>query len=92
MEKILTQEQIDALFRATQKGQIPADGVKAKPKNISNFDIRTAGQVDKNQVRPLSAILEIFAPIRLGLAVTAELVGSLRTPQEAAPPAVLKCL
>ena len=26
MEKILTQEEIDALFRATQKGQIPAAG------------------------------------------------------------------
>jgi flagellar motor switch protein FliN/FliY len=29
---------------------------------------------------------EKFAPIRLGLVVTAELVGSLRPPQEAAPP------
>jgi len=61
MEKILTQEEIDALFRATQQGQIPADGVKAKQKNILNFDIRVAGQIGKDQVRALSTLLETFA-------------------------------
>src|SRR3977135_406616 len=34
IEKILTQEEIGALFRSTWQG-------KAKQKNISNFDIRT---------------------------------------------------
>jgi flagellar motor switch protein FliM len=56
MEKILTQEEIDALFRATQQGQIPAGGAKAKQKNISNFDIRVGGQISKAQARALSTL------------------------------------
>jgi len=51
MEKIVTKENSDALVRATQQG-------KAKQKNISNFDIRTAGQIGKDQERALSAILK----------------------------------
>jgi hypothetical protein len=51
MEKIVTQEEIGALFRSTRQG-------KAKQKNISNFDIRTAGQIGKDQKRALSAILK----------------------------------
>src|ERR1700730_380065 len=61
MEKILSQDEIDALFRATQKGQIPAGGAKAERKDISKFDIRVAGQISKDQVRALSALLETFA-------------------------------
>jgi flagellar motor switch protein FliM len=61
MEKILSQEEIDALFRATQKGQIPAGRAKAERKDISKFDIRVAGQISKDQVRALSALLETFA-------------------------------
>ena len=51
MEKIVTKENSDALVRATRQG-------KAKQKNISNFDIRTAGQIGKDQERALSGILE----------------------------------
>jgi hypothetical protein len=32
--------------------------VKAKPKNISNFDVRTAGLIGNDPVHALSAILE----------------------------------
>ena len=51
MEKIVTQEEIGALFRSTRQG-------KAKQKNISNFGIRAAGQIGKDQERVLPAILE----------------------------------
>ena len=61
MEKILNQEEIDALFRATQKGQVPAGSAKAEKRDISKFDIREAGQISKDQVRALSALLETFA-------------------------------
>ena len=61
MEKILSQDEIDALFRATQKGQIPAGRAKAERKDVSKFDIRLAGQISKDQVRALSALLETFA-------------------------------
>jgi len=61
MEKILNQEEIDALFRATQKGQIPAGSARAEKRDIAKFDIREAGQISKDQVRALSALLETFA-------------------------------
>ena len=51
MEKIVTKENSDALVHATQQGQSQA-------KNISTFDIRTAGQIGKDQERVLPAILE----------------------------------
>jgi len=60
MEKILTQEEIDALFRATQKGQIPA-GKQAPQKNVSKFNVREITQITKDQVRALSALHEGFA-------------------------------
>jgi len=51
VEKILTQEEISALFLSIQQGQSQA-------KNISNFDVRTAGLIGNDPVRALSAILE----------------------------------
>jgi flagellar motor switch protein FliM len=60
MEKILTQEEIDALFRATQKGQIPA-GKQVPQKNASKFNVREISQITKDQVRALSALHESFA-------------------------------
>jgi flagellar motor switch protein FliM len=61
MEKILNQEEIDALFRATQKGRISAGGRQAPQKNISNFNLRETSQINKDQVRALSALHESFA-------------------------------
>jgi flagellar motor switch protein FliM len=61
MEKILTQEEIDALFRATQKGQIPVSTVQAVQKKISKLNLRGISQISKEQVRALSALHESFA-------------------------------
>jgi flagellar motor switch protein FliM len=61
MEKILTQDEIDALFRTTQKGQIPAGGKQAAQKNVSKFNLREISQINKEQVRALSALHESFA-------------------------------
>jgi flagellar motor switch protein FliM len=61
MEKILNQEEIDALFRATHKGQISPGTKRAAPKNISNFNLRETSQINKEQVRALSALHESFA-------------------------------
>ncbi len=61
MEKILNQEEIDALFRATQKGGLPTDTKVAAPKNISNFNLRETSQINKEQVRALSTLHESFA-------------------------------
>jgi len=61
MEKILNQEEIDALFRATQKGQISGRDKKAIQKNISNFNLRETSQINKDQVRALSNLHENFA-------------------------------
>jgi len=61
MEKILTQDEIDALFRATQKGQIPAGEQKAAQKNVTKFNVREISQINKEQVRALSTLHESFA-------------------------------
>jgi flagellar motor switch protein FliM len=61
MEKILTQEEIDALFRATQKGQIPFGASKKAQKNVSKFNLREISQINKDQVRALSTLHESFA-------------------------------
>jgi flagellar motor switch protein FliM len=61
MEKILNQEEIDALFRATQKGQISSQAPRATRKNVSKFNLREISQINKEQVRALSALHESFA-------------------------------
>ena len=53
MEKILTQDEIDALFRATQKGQIPSGEKRVAQKNVSKFNLREISQINKDQVRAL---------------------------------------
>jgi flagellar motor switch protein FliM len=58
MEKILSQEEIDALFRATQRGQFQAAQVK---KDVQKFDLRVIGQISKEQMRALSLLHEGFA-------------------------------
>jgi flagellar motor switch protein FliM len=61
MEKILTQEEIDALFRATQKGQIAPGAKTQAQKDVSKFNLREISQINKDQVRALSTLHESFA-------------------------------
>jgi flagellar motor switch protein FliM len=61
MEKILTQEEIDALFRATQKGQVSPGPKKASQRNVTKFNLREISQINKDQVRALSTLHESFA-------------------------------
>lgn len=61
MEKILTQEEIDALFRATQKGQVTSGPATADRRHVTKFDLRVVGQINKEQVRSLSTLHESFA-------------------------------
>jgi flagellar motor switch protein FliM len=61
MQKILNQEEIDMLFRAAQKGQVPGGPVPAAKFNVSKFDIREVGQINKDQVRALTVLHENFA-------------------------------
>jgi flagellar motor switch protein FliM len=61
MEKILNQDEIDALFRATQKGQIPSAANRAAQKNVTSFNLREISRINKEQVRALSTLHENFA-------------------------------
>jgi flagellar motor switch protein FliM len=61
MEKILNQEEIDALFRATQKGQIQPAAHRGAQKNVTKFNLREISQINKDQVRALSTLHESFA-------------------------------
>ena len=60
MEKILGQEEIDALFRAT-RGQSSPSATKGSKKNVQKFDLRAVGQISKDQMRALSVLHETFA-------------------------------
>jgi len=42
MEKILTQDEIDALFRAAQKGQIPGGDATGPQRIVAKFNAREA--------------------------------------------------
>jgi len=61
MEKILSQEEIDALFRATQKGHLPSKVSREPQKSVSQFNLREISQINKDQVRALSTLHESFA-------------------------------
>ncbi len=61
MEKILNQEEIDALFRATMKGQVASEKTRAPQKSVANFNLREISQINKEQVRALSTLHESFA-------------------------------
>ena len=62
MEKILNQEEIDALFRATQKGQIASGAKTKRRKKILPISIfARSSQINKEQVRALSTLHESFA-------------------------------
>jgi flagellar motor switch protein FliM len=61
MEKILSQEEIDALFQATRRGQIAASPAKVEQRAVQKFDLRLIGQVSRDQMRSLSVLHEGFA-------------------------------
>jgi flagellar motor switch protein FliM len=61
MEKILNQEEIDALFRASQKGQIAPKASRAPERNVTKFNLREISQISKEQLRALSTLHESFA-------------------------------
>jgi len=61
MEKILNQEEIDALFRATRKGQLSSGKKQASQKVVTEFSLRETSQINKDQVRALSNLHESFA-------------------------------
>lgn len=59
MEKVLNQEEIDAMFRAARG----ATGVSAPVQRVKHiaWDLRQAGQIKKEQVRAISMLHEGFA-------------------------------
>lgn len=64
MEKILTQEEIDALFRTAQgRGPAPAAPSEKgqKTRQITARDMRQAGQIGKEHVRSVSMLHDSFA-------------------------------
>jgi flagellar motor switch protein FliM len=61
VEKILTQEEIDALFRATHKGEIAVGAPKVVRRDIANLNLRETSRINKDQVRALSALHDSFA-------------------------------
>ncbi|MBZ5503174.1 MAG: FliM/FliN family flagellar motor switch protein [Acidobacteriia bacterium] len=60
MEKILSQEEIDQLFRAAQ-GAAPSAAASLQ-RVVQNCDFREAGQLTKDQVRQVTLLHENFAP------------------------------
>ncbi len=59
MEKVLNQEQIDAMVRAARGSQAPPSS--AKQKVVSAWDARQAGQIGREQMRSINTLHEGFA-------------------------------
>lgn len=60
MERILTQDEIDALFEKAQAGG-GSGATSGKPRSVATFDLRQAGQLTSEQVRAVTALHETFA-------------------------------
>ena len=60
MEKVLTQEEIDALFRAAWGGGKPA-AAGGKPAQMERWNLHEAGRLRKEQLHSLSQLHESFA-------------------------------
>jgi len=60
MEKVLNQEEIDAMVRAARGGAIAAEGT-AKAAVVTPWDARQAGQIGRDQLQAISALHETFA-------------------------------
>lgn len=59
MEKILTQDEIDQLFRAAQGA---AKASPARKRQVQECDFRQAGQLNKHQVKQVTLLHDNFAP------------------------------
>jgi flagellar motor switch protein FliM len=59
VEKVLNQEQIDAMVRAARGGG--ATSPQARQKNVSPWDVRQAGQIGREQMRSITSLHEGFA-------------------------------
>jgi len=59
MEKVLNQEEIDAMVRAARSGS--AAGAVATGPVVQPWDIRQAGQVGREQLRSINQLHELFA-------------------------------
>ena len=59
MEKVLNQEEIDAMVRAARSGN--AAGAVAAGPVVQPWDIRQAGQVGREQLRSINQLHELFA-------------------------------
>ena len=59
MEKVLNQEEIDAMVRAARSGN--AAGAAATGPVVQPWDIRQAGQVGREQLRAINQLHELFA-------------------------------
>jgi flagellar motor switch protein FliM len=60
MEKILSQDEIDQLFKASQGKAAPKPAPSSRV--VRNCDFRQAGQLDQDQVRQITLLHETFAP------------------------------
>lgn len=61
MEKILTQEEIDALFRAAQ-GKVPEKPIAASSGHtVTSCNFRQSARISKEQLRSVSQLHELFA-------------------------------
>jgi flagellar motor switch protein FliM len=78
VEKVLTQDEIDQLFRKAQ-GTAPKAAPSAPARMVKDCDFRQAGQLGKEQVRQVTLLHEAFAPnlanslgayLRVGLQVS----------------------
>lgn len=58
VEKVLNQEQIDAMVRASREGKAPG---LLRSKSVTSWDARQAGQIGREQMRAVSALHEGFA-------------------------------
>jgi flagellar motor switch protein FliM len=60
MEKILNQEEIDAMVRAARAGKIPDAAMPAQPR-AEPWDVRRAGQIGREQLQAITQLHEAFA-------------------------------
>jgi len=61
MEKILTQEEIDALFRAAQGRAAEAPKPAAEERTLTACNFRQSARISKEQLRSVSQLHELFA-------------------------------
>ncbi len=79
MDKLLNQEEIDAIFSAVRGGEIaPRPDKSQRQQKVEEWNLRQAGQIDKEQVRSIGSLHEGFAR-----ALTHSLGAYLRVPFEA---------